>query len=122
MASRRKHRDCPYCGLGMRPAVMRCDACQVEVSASFQETQFDRLSGDDLQFLEEYLLAGFSIKALEAESGKGYAAIRNRLDKIIAEYRQLKSNNQAQQAILAAIESGEMSASEAAKAMEQLIP
>ena len=35
----------------------------------FRQTQFARMSAEDAQFLESYLLAGFSIKALAEQSG-----------------------------------------------------
>ena len=84
MEPKRKSRDCPYCGAPMRPVVMVCDRCEVEIRGRFRVTQFSRLSSEDLEFLQGYLLAGFSIKALAERSGLGYVAIRNRLDRIIA--------------------------------------
>ena len=34
------------------------------------------MTADDLAFLERYLMAGFSIKAMAEQNGMGYTAIR----------------------------------------------
>ncbi len=120
METTRKNRECPYCGAAMRPVAMACDRCQVEIRGRFRVTQFSRLASDDLEFLQRYLLAGFSIKALAEASGLGYVAIRNRLDRIIASYRRLHEGEEAKRAILERLERGEISAEAAAEAIERL--
>jgi hypothetical protein len=104
----------------MRPAVMVCDRCEVEIRGSFRVTKFNHLPSEDLQFLEQYLLAGFSIKGLAEESGLGYVAIRNRLDRIIESYRKLHESEEAKRSILEKLERGEISAKAAAEAIERL--
>ncbi|MHC4436413.1 MAG: hypothetical protein ACYS3S_03555 [Planctomycetota bacterium] len=49
----------------MQTAAMSCTACGVKIEGNFSETFFNRLSPEDQEFLEQYLLAGFSIKTLE---------------------------------------------------------
>ena len=120
MEPTRKKAECPYCGASMRPVVMACDRCDVEIRGRFRQTQFSRLPDEDLEFLEHYLLAGFSIKALAEESGLGYVAIRSRLDRAIASYRSLHSNEEAKRAILERLERGEISPREAAEAIERI--
>lgn len=120
MEPARKKTDCPYCGAPLRPVVMACDHCDVEIRGRFRQTQFDGLTGEDLAFLERYLLAGFSIKALAEESGLGYVAIRNRLDRVIESYRKLTSHEDAKRAILERLEKGEITPAEAAEALERL--
>jgi hypothetical protein len=120
MDSTRKSPDCPYCGTPMRTAVMVCDRCEVEIRGRFRETQFMRLSADDLDFLQRYLMAGFSIKALAEESGLGYVAIRNRLDHLIESYRKLQANESAKRAILERLARGEITPDAAAKKIERL--
>lgn len=99
---------------------MACDRCGIEIRGRFRQTQFSRLSSDDLEFLERYLLAGFSIKGLAEESGLGYVAIRNRLDRFIASYRRLYEGEEAKRAILERLERGEISAEAAAEEIERL--
>jgi len=99
---------------------MECAHCDVEVRGHFRETQFAALSGEDQAFLEQYLLVGFSIKALADQSEMGYTAIRSRLDRVIANYRGLKSGEDAKLRILDRLENDEISADEAARALESL--
>ena len=120
MEAKRKKPECPYCGTAMRPVVMACDCCNVEIRGQFRETKFSQLSNEDLEFLERYLLAGFNIKALAEESGLGYVAIRNRLDRVIGSYRKLHDNEDAKRAILEQLERGELTPTEAAEALERL--
>ncbi len=111
---------CPCCGLPMRTAGMACTTCQVKIEGDFGETLFDRLSSEDQKFLEEYLLAGFSIKTLEQSSSLGYAAIRSRLDKLIANYKSLAKMDGQKKAILEKLRTDEISVTEAKEMLEKL--
>jgi len=104
---------CPVCGLAMRTAAMSCVVCDVKIEGSFSQTLFSSLSVEDQQFLEQYLEAGFSIKALEKSSGLGYAAIRSRLDRLIDNYRQLKQADAQKKAVLQQLQDGQISVAEA---------
>lgn len=112
--------SCPFCGLGMRVSAMECPSCGVEVRGSFRQSLFQLLSEEDQRLLEAYLLAYFSIKALAAETGMGYAAIRSRLDRLIVSYQALKKNEDAKKAILEKIASGELTPAEAADRIRRL--
>ncbi|MCP4642777.1 MAG: DUF2089 domain-containing protein [bacterium] len=111
---------CPYCEAAMRPAVMDCPSCGVEVRGRFKRTMFELLNPDEREFLEEYLLAGFNIKALARGSGMGYTAIRNRLDKVIDHYREIRSRDAAKKAVLDRVAEGEVTAEEAAAIINDL--
>ncbi|MBI4555973.1 MAG: DUF2089 family protein [Candidatus Hydrogenedentes bacterium] len=89
-------------------------------TGQYRHTQYSRLPSEDLEFLEQYLLAGFSIKALAEESGLGYVAIRNRLDRAIELYRKLYRNEETKRTILERLEQGEISPREAAEAIERI--
>ena len=102
---------CPYCKTVMRPTVMKCDLCNVEVQGSFRQPVFQMMSSDDLDFLAKYMLAGFNIKALEHETGLGYAAIRTRLDRMIEHYTWLREAEEEKRHILARVASNEITAS-----------
>jgi hypothetical protein len=75
--------SCPYCQAALRPVAMECPVCSVEIRGRFRQTLFQMLTAEEQDLLEKYLLAGFSIKALAEETGMGYVAIRNRLDRLI---------------------------------------
>jgi hypothetical protein len=104
----------------MQTAAMACTACEVKVEGNFSQTAFDRLSPEDQKFLEQYLLAGFSIKTLEQTSPLGYAAIRSRLDRLIANYKVLVEMDAQKKAVLEQLRASEISVAEAKRKLERL--
>jgi len=112
--------SCPSCGLPMQTAAMSCTTCGVKIEGNFSETFFNRLSPKDQEFLEQYLLAGFSIKTLEQSSSLGYAAIRSRLDRLIANYKALAKMDAQKKAILEKLRADEISVAEAKEKLEKL--
>ena len=94
---------------------MACLSCGVEMRGRFRESLFQLLSDEEQQLLEQYLLAGFSIKALAKKTGMGYAAIRTRLDRLIENYHALRRNEDGKKRILEKVASGELTAAEAAE-------
>lgn len=104
----------------MTIAVMECPACRVEISGEFRQSFFQALSDEEQAFLGQYLLADFNIKALASETGMGYAAIRSRLDRLIANCRRLLEGEDAKKAILGQVEAGNLSAKEAAERIRGL--
>ena len=111
---------CPVCGLKMQVAAMRCTACDVKVEGPFSDSVLSRLNDEDLQFLLEYLLSGFSIKALEENSQLGYAAIRSRLDRLIANTKAQMLSEAQKKGILEKLRSGDITVAEAKKRLEKL--
>jgi len=120
MARKLLSTSCPACGLPMQTAAMACAACGVKIEGNFSETFFDRLAPEDQKFLEQYHLAGFSIKTLEQVGSLGYAAIRSRLDKLIASYKTLAKMDTQKKAVLEQLRTGEISVAEAKDKLEKL--
>ena len=90
------------------------------VEGPFDDSIFSRISNDDQQFLLDYLLSGFSIKALEENTDLGYAAIRTRLDKLIANTKSLMKSEEQKKAILEKLRSGDITVAEAKRKLEKL--
>jgi len=120
MARKLLSTSCPCCGLPMQTAAMSCPTCGVKVEGSFSQTHFDKLAPEDQKFLEEYLLAGFSIKTLEERSSLGYAAIRSRLDRLIASYKTLKKMDAQKKAVLEQLRTDQITVGEAREKLEKL--
>ena len=104
----------------MQTAAMACNVCGVKVEGNFSQTAFDKLSPGDQKFLEQYLLAGFSIKTLEQSTPLGYAAIRSRLDRLIANYKALLQMDAQKKAILEQLRTAEITVAEAKRKLESL--
>ncbi len=111
---------CPSCERPMRKVAMACPICKVKIEGDFSETLFDMLSSEDQKFLEQYLMSGFSIKALEKNSTLGYAAIRSRLDRLIANYKELAEIDSQKKAVLEKLRNDEISVVEAKEILEKL--
>ena len=120
MARKLLSTSCPCCGLAMQTTAMGCAVCGVKIEGNFSQTFFDRLPPEDQEFLEKYLLAGFSIKTLEKKSPLGYAAIRSRLDRLIASYKTLKKMDAQKKAVLEQLRGNEISVAEAKEKLEKL--
>ncbi len=99
---------------------MACPLCETEVRAEFRQGLFQYLAAEDLELLEQYLLADFSIKELAKRTGMGYTAIRSRLDRLIARYRDLRSGEEEKRQILDQVAAGEITAAEAAKRIAKI--
>ena len=97
----------------MQTTAMSCPACEVKIEGHFGQTFFNRLSPEDQTFLEQYLLAGFSIKTLEQSSPLGYAAIRSRLDRLIDNYEKIKDMDAQKKAVLEQLRTNEITVAEA---------
>ena len=112
--------SCPYCDLPMQVEAMGCGSCGVRIEGSFVESVLNKLSEEDQEFLEQYLLAGFSIKTLEQNSPLGYAAIRSRLDRLIRNYQSIKDMDSQKRAVLEQLRTGEISVEDAKLKLEQI--
>ena len=104
----------------MQTTAMSCPTCGVKIEGNFSQTYFDRLTPEDQKFLEEYLLAGFSIKTLERRSALGYAAIRSKLDRLIANYEAMKKMDAQKKAILEQLRTNQITVAEAREKLEEL--
>lgn len=120
MAKKLLSSSCPSCGLPMQTAAMSCTACGVKIEGNFSQTFFNRLSRENQKFLEQYLLAGFSIKTLEQRGSHGYAAIRSRLDRLITNYEALKKMDAQKKAVLEQLRKDQISVAEAKEKLEKL--
>ena len=120
MKSKRLPTTCPVCGLAMQTAAMKCALCDVKVEGNFSQAAFDRLTLEDQEFLEQYLLAGFSIKTLEQNGSMGYAAIRSRLDRLIASYKTLVAMDAQKKAVLEQLRAEHITVAEAKRKLEKL--
>lgn len=99
---------------------MSCVVCGVKIEADFIKSNLDSLSLDDQKFLEQFLLAGFSIKKLEQTSPLGYAAIRSRLDRLIENFKSIKQMDVQKKQILEELRKGEISVEQAKEKLEKL--
>lgn len=119
---------CPACGGELSITRLSCGGCETEVTGRFAATVFDRLSPGSLAFAEAFLRARGNVKEMERELGVPYAAVRSRLDEVIAELG-FESRGEApaslpgdggRRGVLERLERGEIEAGAAVSMLEQL--
>lgn len=71
---------CPVCGGELTVTRLHCLSCDTTLEGRFRLGRFQRLSSDQLAFLEVFIKNRGIIKDVEAELGISYPTVRARLD------------------------------------------
>ncbi len=70
---------CPACQQPLRPRLLGCDGCGIQVEGPFHLNEFATLTADDLHFLRIFVRAEGRIREMEAALGLSYPTIRARI-------------------------------------------
>ena len=71
---------CPVCGDELAVTRLHCGSCDTQIEGRFQLGRFQRLSAEQLAFVEVFVKNRGIIKDVEAELGISYPTVRARLD------------------------------------------
>jgi len=71
---------CPVCAGELTVTRLHCQTCDTAIAGRFRLGRFQRLSTDQLAFLEVFVKNRGIIKDVEAELGISYPTVRARLD------------------------------------------
>lgn len=120
--------SCPFCGGAIAVTAFTCCKCEAEVRGQFAPNKLAALDGSQAEFALAFIRNRGNIKELERELGISYPTVRARLDDVIRAmgFRVKEDAAAADEArarrtdVLAAVESGEMTAAEAAEALKQI--
>ena len=74
---------CPVCSEELQVTRLHCPNCDTGIDGRFRLSRFDRLSTEQLNFLEVFVKNRGIIKDVEAELGISYPTVRARLDESI---------------------------------------
>ena len=74
---------CPICGGEVTVTRIHCQECDSTIEGRFIHGAFERLSSEQLSFIETFIRCEGKISRMEAEIGLSYPTIRNRLHEII---------------------------------------
>lgn len=107
--------QCPVCRKTMEVRKLRCSSCDISIEGGFSIPRLARLSPQDMEFIEMFILASGSLKELEKQMNISYPTVRNRLNTIIDTLKQntLEKENRRKE-ILDKLEQGKISAEKAA--------
>src|SRR3712207_7140315 len=74
---------CPVCGDELMVTRLQCQQCDTALEGRFRLGRFQRLSAEQLAFLEVFVKNRGIIKDVEAELGLSYPTVRARLDEVL---------------------------------------
>lgn len=83
---------CPSCEAFLTVSSLSCSNCDTVIHGNYQLPIFLRLPQEEQEFILNFVLAGGSLKALAKQIGKSYPTVRNRLDDIIENLKQLSTH------------------------------
>lgn len=114
---------CPVCSSELKVIKLKCSGCDTVIENDFKLSKFDYLSDEELFFTETFIKCRGNIKEVEKELKISYPTVRARLDAVI---KTLGYENEAKQdeemlkreAVLKALEQGEITAEEAIKKLK----
>src|ERR671922_2732870 len=74
---------CPMCEAELIVTHLRCQRCGTGLEGVFTLTKFDRLSREQLRFVDVFMKNRGVIRDVERELGISYPTVRSRLDELI---------------------------------------
>jgi hypothetical protein len=74
---------CPLCGGEIIVTRLHCQECDSTIEGRFTAGSFERLTAEQLGFVETFVRCEGKISRMEDEVGLSYPTIRNRLHEII---------------------------------------
>jgi hypothetical protein len=74
---------CPVCGDDLQVTRLHCPTCHTAIEGMFSLGRFQRLSPEQLAFLEVFIKNRGVIRDVERELGISYPTVRSRLDDVL---------------------------------------
>lgn len=114
--------QCPSCGCASPQVVkMDCPSCNTTFDGQFEIPPLLKLSETDLNFVIDFVKCSGSLKEMAARQKVSYPTLRNRLNDLIEALDNIElERNGSKEEILALLESGKISAKEAAQMLHKL--
>ena len=112
--------ECPICKSDLKVTKLKCTSCNTEISGEFQLSKFSYLTKDHLYFIEVFIKNKGNIKQIEKELGISYPTVKRNLDEVIVSlgYEVSSEEKANKEEIFKKLESGEITALEAARLMK----
>lgn len=108
--------NCPACAQTMVVTSLCCDHCGTEIRGRFAASGLDRLTSDQLAFVETFVRCRGNLKEVERELRISYPTIRTRLDQIVQDMGYglpAEHSDQNAVAVLDALSEGDLTFEEA---------
>ena len=112
---------CGYCDGKLRITRMTCEDCALGYEGDFETPRLARLSREDQQFIELFVLSSGSLKRVAEVENISYPTVRNRLDNLIARLNdEIDRDRVRRQRILEDIDSGRIKPKQGMRMIEAL--
>lgn len=85
--------SCPVCGGDLYISELKCCDCGLELRKNFEISIFDKLTGDQLEFLIEFLKHQGNLKSLQNTLGISYPSARKKLNELLYSLNLCESGN-----------------------------
>lgn len=114
-------KNCPVCSSALKATRLSCNTCGTVIENDFTLSKFDKLNGDQLNFVEIFIKNSGSIKDVEKEMGISYPTVKAKLNDVIKTlgYNVEEKQNVTSGTVLDQLERGEITPEEAIKKINQ---
>jgi hypothetical protein len=82
---------CPSCGEELHVHALHCAACDTTISSDYRIPALLRLAPEQQRFVAEFIKCSGSLKEMSVQMGLSYPTVRNLLDAIIENLKNLES-------------------------------
>lgn len=107
---------CRNCGGELSIERMTCGECGLTIEGRIALPRLARLSPEDREFIELFVLSAGSLKEVGKTLKLSYPTVRARLDRVIADLRELdEKQRNTRMEIIRKLEQGEITAEQAAR-------
>ena len=83
---------CPSCETSLNVSQMKCSNCETTVNGNYDLPLIMKLAREDQDFILNFFLSSGSIKEMAKQAGLSYPTMRNRMDDLITEIKNLKTS------------------------------
>lgn len=113
---------CPICSEELKITKPECSNCNTKIENDFSFSKFEKLSQEQLHFVEVFLSCRGNIKDVEKKLNISYPTVRGKLDEInqVLGLNAKKNSDNEKQHIMNMLENGEISSDEAIKLLKNL--
>lgn len=111
--------QCPVCQEELEVSKLHCANCKTTIEGKFTLGKFQKLTDEQLFFIEIFIKNRGNIKEIEKELGISYPTVRNKLENVIESLGYKSKPKANKKDILAKVEKGLLSTEEALKMLRE---
>lgn len=112
--------QCPVCNHELKVKIYECHNCGTKIEGEFAIDKFSKLTKEEKDFIELFVMKRGSIKEIEKELGLSYPTVRNKLDNVIAALGYRVETSSSKYEILQMLDKGELSLEEAERLLKEI--